>query len=188
MKTFVTVLLSFILGAICLYAWMAFSASQASPSVVPIVVSPAPTSTPVPAVEPSPTPELVATKSAQEPLSEFGSISGTLGYPSEGIPPLEVFAINKAQPTKFFKVLTKQNQSTFTIESIVPGTYVVVAFSQGAGGELVGGFSKAVACGLSVECTDHSLVSVNVTAGKLSDGVAVKDWYAPAGTFPSRPE
>ena len=187
MKTFVTVLLSFILGAICLYAWMAFSASQASPSVLPIVVSPAPTSTPVPTLEPSPTPEPVATNSAQQPVSEFGSISGTLGYPSEGIPPLEVFAINKAQPTKFFKVLTKQNQTTFTIESIEPGTYVVVAFPQNSA-QLTGGYSQAVACGLSVECTDHSLVPVIVTAGKLSSGVAVKDWYAPENAFPSKPE
>lgn len=123
---------------------------------------------------------------AQENKKQTGSISGSLGYPSSGIPPLVVYAFAKDTYATFFKVETKTNQQSFTIDSVKPGTYVVVAYPQDMPG-LAGGYTKAVACGLSVECTDHSLVSITVEAGKTTPAVEVKDWYAPEGTFPKRP-
>jgi len=115
-----------------------------------------------------------------------GTISGSLGYPSSGIPPLAVYAFNKNDFGTFFKVETQLNQQTFTIDAVDTGTYVVVAYPLDMPG-LAGGYTQAVACGLSVECTDHSLVPVVVEAGEIVTGVEIKDWYAPEGTFPKRP-
>ena len=64
-----------------------------------------------------PPPDTVAPPTAASPsatpIPQNGSISGTLGYPSSGIPPLEVYAISKrirrniicedrAEPNNFF--------------------------------------------------------------------------------------
>jgi hypothetical protein len=65
---------------------------------------------------------------------------------------------------------------------------VVLAYVVGAAtGALVGGYTPAVACGLTVACTDHSLIRVAVPAGETVRGVDIRDWYAPPGTFPPRP-
>lgn len=116
----------------------------------------------------------------------LGSLSGSLSYPSDEIPALEVYAFQQGNWTEFRKIETAKGAASFLFSSIVPGTYVVVAYPKD-GGELQGGYSKAVLCGLKVDCNDHSLVPIIVRPGQRSSGVEVKDWYAPAGTFPSKP-
>lgn len=119
-----------------------------------------------------------------EPTQAIGGvIEGVLGYPSEGIPSLEVYALNTTDPKKYFMVKTLQNQGTFEIKDVEPGTYYVVAYAN----SLSGGYSQMVPCGLSVECTDHSLIPVTVKAGEITPGVEVRDWYAPDGAFPTKP-
>ncbi len=114
-----------------------------------------------------------------------GSISGALGYPSSGIPPLAVYAISKDDPKRFSFVLTNLNQNNYAIKDLAPGIYVVVAYVTDS--KLSGGWTKAVPCGLSVSCTDHSLTPVTVKSGENVTGIDIKDWYAPEGTFPPRP-
>jgi len=116
--------------------------------------------------------------------NENGTIKGTLGYPAEGIPPLEVYALSTTDNSKFFFIKTSQNQNSFEIEDVDPGTYYVLAYSES---NFAGGWTKAVPCGLSVDCNDHSLIEVEVIAGKTTSGVEIKDWYAPENFFPSRP-
>ncbi len=183
-------LLCLVLGASGLYAWQQFSLTVSenaelksqlvtAPSVAPITI--APTNKPL-ADELMPSnPEVTQTPETN------GALSGTLGYPSEGIPPLEVYAFKQGDASAYFKVATAQNQQTFSLTDVAAGTYIVVAYPKDGAG-LVGGYTYAVACGLSVECTDHSLVPVVVKAGETTEGVMVKDWYAPAGTFPAKPK
>ncbi|KKQ24212.1 MAG: hypothetical protein US40_C0002G0043 [Candidatus Roizmanbacteria bacterium GW2011_GWC2_37_13] len=128
-----------------------------------------------------------ATVTPTKAIETKGTIEGELGYPSEGIPALEVYAFNSIDQSKYFLIKTGQNQGTFTIKDVDPGTYYVVAYPVGSNSSLAGGYSKMVPCGLSVECTDHSLIPVNVTAGQTTSGVEVRDWYAPEGTFPKKP-
>jgi hypothetical protein len=123
------------------------------------------------------------------PAAATGSISGTLGYPAEGIPPLKVVAFEAGTANNYF-VLTAQNQTSYQIDNLPPGTYHVVAYT--TGGEswptgLAGGYTQSVPCGLSVDCTDHSLIDVIVTAGQVSAGADPTDWYAPDGTYPPMP-
>lgn len=113
-----------------------------------------------------------------------GSVSGNLSYPSEGIPPLRVVAF-RTDINEHYSVDTLQNQSTFQLDNLPAGPYYVVAYTMD--GSLSGGYTQAVPCGLSVDCTDHSLIVVNVTDGQISGGVNPADWYAPPGTFPPFP-
>ena len=114
-----------------------------------------------------------------------GTIEGILGYPSEGIPALEVYAIKSTDSKKYFMIKTGLNQNVFSIKDVEPGTYYVVAYTDAGN---AGGYSKMVPCGLSVECTDHSLIQVKVEAGQISSGAEVRDWYAPEGAFPDKPQ
>ncbi len=117
-------------------------------------------------------------------VNPVGSITGSLSFPSEYIPPLNVvaFSLNTAF---WYYVATVENQSTYTISNLPPGQYNVVAYTQSDG--FAGGYSQMVPCGLSVNCTDHSLISVTVTANQTTTGIDPGDWYAPAGSFPPDP-
>lgn len=153
------------------------------------------------AATPTPTPDVAAivratlsavqtqTAQAGSPTPSLASISGSLGYPSSFIPPLRVYALNPSSG-EFFKVDTDQNQGNYTLD-VKPGTYLVFAYTRAADGQaggLAGGYTPAVACGLSVNCTDHTLTPVTVADGQAVTGIDVKDWYAPEGTFPAPPD
>lgn len=121
-----------------------------------------------------------------EPGSEMAVLSGTLGYPSEMIPAVSIFAFNQDDQTQFFSVETSENDQSFTLD-VPAGTYLLVAYPLNTP-EMAGGYTQAVPCGLSVECTDHSLIPVTVGAGQIIDTIEIKDWYAEPGTFPAKPE
>lgn len=192
-KLFLVGILCFSVGAGSLFAWVSYSEMQRENAQLktqleetvtqPETIPSAPDSKKA-VVEISPTP--TSQNDEKSAVAQVGSITGTLGYPSQGIPPLEVFAIKASDHSVYFKTVTKTNQQTFTIDDITPGTYVVVAYPVDTD-SLAGGYTKAVACGLSVECTDHSLVLVEVTAGGTQSNIEVKDWYAPSGEFPAKP-
>lgn len=123
-----------------------------------------------------------------EPIST-GSLSGHLGYPSEAIPPLRVVAFN-SNSDKFYYVETIYNQSTYQISGLPAGTYHVVAYTLGGGSfpaGLAGGYTQATLCGLSVNCTDHSLAPVSVAAGQDTTDINPNDWYAKDDAFPPMP-
>lgn len=114
-------------------------------------------------------------------LDLAGAITGNLSYPSEGIPPLKVVAFDVGTQTPVTSVDTVAGQTTYSLP-VPPGIYFVVAYT--LDGQLAGGYTKAVQCGLSVECTDHSLLPVPAAHGIAMDGIDPADWYAPAGSFP----
>jgi len=117
-----------------------------------------------------------------------GSISGNLGYPAEGIPPLAVVAFRVGgQPNEYYYVVTQQNQTSYQLDNLPPGSYYVVAYVMLQGNMLAGGYTQAVLCGLSANCTDHSLIPAAVNGGQLTSGISPTDWYAPPGTFPANP-
>jgi len=90
-----------------------------------------------------------ATVTPTKAIETKGTIEGELGYPSEGIPALEVYAFNSIDQSKYFLIKTGQNQGTFTIKDVDPGTYYVVAYPVGSNSSLAGGYSKMVPCGLT---------------------------------------
>lgn len=114
-----------------------------------------------------------------------GTIIGVVTYPSDYIPPMRIYAI-AADGTGHYQIKTSTSQSRFTIRNVSSGKYYVVAYTAEAPG-LVGGWSKAVPCGLRNTCRDHSLIPVTVAPGTTATGIRVSDWYAPPGAFPSEP-
>jgi len=148
--------------------------------------------------EPVPPPDvadLPLTESEEVPPPALpGGISGSLSYPSEFIPPLRVvaFRLENGQPNGEFNfILTSENPSAYQIDGLEPGQYWVVAYTipsgEGIPQGLASGYSQAVPCGLSVDCSDHSLIAVEVLAGQLTGGIDPADWYAPEGSFPPDP-
>lgn len=119
-----------------------------------------------------------------------GSISGSLNYPADSLPSMYVTAFQVGTQSYQY-VITIAGQGTYEIDALPPGTYHIVAYTVGGGGfpaGLAGGFTKAVQCGLTADCTDHSLVDVPLSPGQTVTGVNPADWYAPDGTFPVFPQ
>ncbi len=113
-----------------------------------------------------------------------GTVTGSLSYPSEGIPPLLVVAFNALSLDPAASVDTVAGQSSYSIP-LPDGVYLIVAYT--LDGQLAGGYTAAVLCGLSVDCTDHELIPVPVAGGMAVDEVDPGDWYAPEGAFPPAP-
>lgn len=118
------------------------------------------------------------------PTLEPGSISGRLSYPSDFIPPQRVVAFEVGGYNYRF-VDTVQNQNVYHITGLRPGVYHVVAYVMD--GDLAGGYTQAVPCGLAVGCNDHSLIEVTVEAGMDTPNINPGDWYAPEEAFPPMP-
>ncbi|MGD0807023.1 MAG: hypothetical protein ABSA10_06105 [Anaerolineales bacterium] len=118
------------------------------------------------------------------PASANGTIRGHLSYPSEVLVAQRIIAFDTASMTKVAEVSTVQGQNTYAL-SVPEGDYYVVAYT--LDGNLSAGYSQAVPCGLSVDCTDHSLIVVHVDSGTFVENIDPQDWYAPDGTFPAAP-
>ncbi|MCJ7534693.1 MAG: LysM peptidoglycan-binding domain-containing protein [Anaerolineales bacterium] len=116
--------------------------------------------------------------------STIGVITGKLSFPSERIPELTIFAIRIDNGfSTYYSIETPADQFSYAIE-VDPGIYHVLAFRD----DFAAGYTKYVTCGLGASCSDHSLLPVVVTAGDTIQDIDLSDWYAPAGTFPARPD
>ena len=125
----------------------------------------------------------------QAPTEELlpGAIRGQLSYPAESIPPLRLVLWN-AEDGTYLSQEFAQNTGEYVWEDIPAGHYKLVAYRMDdAYATLAGGYSRAVACGLLADCTDHSLVVFEVRPGLETSGINPGDWYAPAGSFPTDP-
>jgi hypothetical protein len=113
-----------------------------------------------------------------------GTIRGKLTYPSEVLVAQRIVAFDTVTMTKIAEVSTVQGQNSYEL-SVPEGDYFVVAYT--LDGKLSGGYSQAVPCGLSADCTDHSLIAVHVDSGAVVENIDPQDWYAPADAFPPMP-
>jgi hypothetical protein len=123
--------------------------------------------------------------------AETGSISGRLGYPAGAMPPLRVVAFD-INSDAFYYVETSMNQMEYQIDGLPAGQYYVVAYTfdaaSGFPSGFSGGFTAAVGCGLRVDCTDHTLLPVDVTAGSITVEIDPKDWYLDETSTPFPPD
>ena len=143
----------------------------------------APAPTPVVPPRPSVQPTRPATALPTRPPLQ-GSISGKLCYPGSEIPPMTIYAVNQSTGQSFTTNSQGPNETRYRIERVPPGTYVVYAWLDD--GKLGGSYSKAVPCGLSVDCKDHSLIPVTIKTGQDVTGVDVCDWYGPPPPAPPK--
>jgi len=93
--------------------------------------------------------------------------------------------------TGYFRVETVSNQQQYTMLGVRAGDYFVYAAGRALGvpppTRFGAGYTKAVPCGLSVDCTDHAPITVHVSARATTTGVDPTDWYAGPDTFPLIP-
>lgn len=182
-----------IAGALVVVALVALAATAAlrgqqaaAPTASPVPTttgSPSltPTVTATPTVAPSPTTASVAT----------GSITGLLAYPSDFIPAMKVFAVNTVDSSKWYRVETPLNPTgaSYTFSNVPAGSYKVYAYtSNSTPTSFAGGsYTEYVRCGMQPPCADHTVIVITVTAGQVTTGVDLRDWYAPQGTYPPPP-
>ena len=81
----------------------------------------------------------------------------------------------------YYYVETELNQGTYQLEGLPAGIYQVVAYVREQGADISAGYTYFVPCGLSVDCSDHTLIDVYVYAGQVVEGVDPIDYYAPPG-------
>lgn len=113
-----------------------------------------------------------------DPLQQgAGAIAGSLGFPSEYIPPLRVVAFS-VYTGDIYHVDTELNQSSYQLEGLPPGTYQVVAYVRDEGPDMSGAYSYFVTCGMTADCTNHQLQDVFVYAGETTPDVDPVDFYA----------
>jgi hypothetical protein len=110
-----------------------------------------------------------------------GTIEGSLGYPSEGIPAdMKVCAEN---------IKTKEQYCTSThIENskykygkgykinLPPGDYYVFATLLSLG-DYKAYYSEFVTCGIKVGCSSHDPIKVTVADGEIIENIDPQDWY-----------
>ncbi len=114
----------------------------------------------------------------------MGKVKGTLCYPSDYIPDMNVYLKNNSSG-KIHKLAVKENQKTFLFKEVPEGHYVAYAYTidetmtdtdyhtSKAGG----GYTQFVKCGLTVECKDHTLIVFTVKKGEAAEGISICDWY-----------
>lgn len=129
------------------------------------------------AVAPSPTriahsPPATATAT---PEPEPATISGRICFPSESIPPMDLY-IEDLDHATAVEMRIARDQSSYSVD-VPAGHYLAYAWLPDF--SLYGGYTHAVPCGLSVECTDHRLVELSLDAGEKRADVDICDWYAP---------
>jgi len=119
-------------------------------------------------------------EAASEPTPELlpvGAIAGALTYPGSYLPEdMEVCAENQASG----EISCKGGfEGDAYVMDLPAGRYHVWAQSADFGADYRAYYSRAVECGLSVECADHTPVTVEVEAGEASADIDPADWYAP---------
>jgi hypothetical protein len=133
------------------------------------------------------------TASAIATPGRAGSIAGTVSFPSEGIPPMTIYALPvDATRSEFHVVRTIKNQGAYSIRNVEPGTYHLFAVPTDGFGpapqHFVGAYTKAVLCGSGNACTDHTPVPVTLSAGQAITGIRITDFYAAENAYPLVPK
>lgn len=175
MKSTVLTVIAFILGGLAFYFYSQINNPKITTKPTPTVSQPQPT-----AITTNPNTPSV------KPKNNMGKVSGRLSYPSEMIPELLIVAFNSQNLEEYEYIKTGINQSDYELE-LPKGTYFLVSYVADESGNYGGGYTNAVACGLSVECEDHSLVEVEVNKDTVIQNIDLTDWYAPENTFPDKP-
>jgi len=114
---------------------------------------------------------------------DLAVIEGSLGYPSEFIPPLEICAESLDGPNEHCTYEHLEGaQYTYgegyKIE-VPAGEYQVYAKLLNPDDDYKAYYSDFVTCGLDIECPSHNPIAVTVEAGETVKNIDPIDWYAP---------
>ncbi len=147
-------------------------------------VTAAPTATPTPSPPASPTPTRTPTRTPPTPdlAAPPGRVSGQICFPGAEPAPLALFLENLAGGVT--ELAVEPGQEEYTVAGLPPGDYIAYARTRGTG--LAGLYSPAVPCGFRSGCGDHHPLPFTITAGQVTTGINVCDWYSPPGPQPGQ--
>ena len=132
-------------------------------------------------------------------------IQGSVGYPGDVQEALTVYALSTdgksyscVEMAGFGRLRNAADAATaktFRLGGLTPGDYYVLTavrdlldpLVKSASRHFDAAYTKAVQCGLSAACSDHSLVAVHLDSGTTLTGIVPGDWYAPPNAFPLIP-
>jgi len=115
--------------------------------------------------------------------STTGTVKGTVCYPSEYIPAMNLYLKNK-ETSKIYTLDIYENQKSFKFKKIPEGNYIAFAYTiqedltdiNNKSSVVSGGYTNAVPCGLTVDCKDHSLLVFKVKNGTATKNIQICDW------------
>jgi len=121
-------------------------------------------------------------------VTENGTISGKITYPSSGVPTkVKVFAEDTKtgktyEATVSFTEATSDTSSSATYTVTAPtGSYYVygslAGFNDQNGTPWKAYYNQFVVCGMAATCTDTTKVVVNVSAAGKVENITIGDWY-----------
>lgn len=116
----------------------------------------------------------------------YGTIEGSLGYPSDFIPEMSVCAVETKTKESHCTMKMVENESFmygigYSLEVPV-GSYQVYAQLEnnentGFDKNYQAYYSKFVTCGMSIECDSHKPITVKIKGGETLSGIDPQDWY-----------
>jgi hypothetical protein len=121
---------------------------------------------------------------AVPPAGQAGAISGHLSTPADVVVAQAVYAISVDGRT-YYRTESVLTQAVYTMAAVAAGDYFVFSDARSIHepdpstpyDRFKAAYTPAIACGLSVACTDHSPIRVHVTAGHTTAGIDPVDWY-----------
>jgi hypothetical protein len=126
-----------------------------------------------------------------------GSIVGVIGYPSEGLPSMRIYAI-RPDGSAYHRVERRGGAgfTTVQVDFLEPGPWQLVGYTAPPL-MVAGGYTQFSLCGLQASCGSHELITMNLSArgegavnlggGEIAVAYAqLTDWYA-TDAFPPEP-
>lgn len=174
----VILLVAFLVAA-GVYTW---KDQQARHSIEERLVNTAVHSTP--SSEPTPTPsaqETPTTPRVTTSATDTGIITGSLSFPGESIPPMQVCAEHLITHSGVVVCTTEHTPDPAAASGVgyrlevPPGSYFV--YAKLPSDTYKAYYSEFVQCGLHVGCFSHDPVAVEVRAGQTVEGIDPHDWY-----------
>lgn len=112
--------------------------------------------------------------------NKANTIEGHIGYPSDYVPEMDVYLENIESGDLYVQTIagSMDGESKFIFENIPDGEYIAYAVPLEEGlDSFMGGYTHAVPCGLSAECTNHDYIPLNVEDGTHLTNINIYDWY-----------
>ncbi len=113
-----------------------------------------------------------------------GTVAGKICFPSQVVPQMVAY-FEEVNTGALVTLPIAANQTSYLLQ-LPAGIYEAYAWLPEFG-ELGGSYSESVKCGLSVSCTDHTLIRFEVRPGQVTSGIDICDWYGGQGTVPYPP-
>lgn len=172
---FLAIIMMLTMAAMGAYIWQN---EQDKANLRSQLTTPVPTPVVVPSTftEPEPTP---ATDSAIPLLASSGSISGSVSFPSEGIPQMEVCAEDTTTKETICTTEIQEDNSYSSgmgyVLEVPAGTYYVYAKLPNDSYKAY--YNEFVTCGLQASCPSHKLIPVEVGLDQHVTQIDPQDWY-----------